>query len=366
MKKSQEYEFLIVGAGYAGAVCARQLADAGKKVLVVDKRSHIGGNAYDEKDKNGILIHPYGPHIFHTNSKKVFEYLSRFTNWRFYEHRVLAKVKGQFFPIPINRLTINKVFGLDLKEDEVEAFLDTKRIPKALVKTSEDVVLNSVGPELCEMFFRGYTRKQWDLDLSELSAGVAARIPTRTNDDDRYFNDTYQFMPVDGYTKMFERILDSSNIDVELNADFLADRAKWNYQKIIYTGPVDAFYDHCYGKLPYRSLSFEHEHQSDVESLQTVGTVNYPNEEKFTRITEFKHLTGQKTSGTSIVREYSKAEGDPYYPVPNPNNESLYKKYQERADAEENVLFVGRLAQYRYYNMDQVVASALTLSEKLI
>lgn len=362
----KKYDFLIVGAGYAGAVCARQLADSGKKVLVVDKRPHIGGNAYDEKDANGVLIHPYGPHIFHTNSKKVFEYLSRFTDWRFYEHRVLAKVKGQFFPIPINRLTINKVFGLDLKEDEVEAFLDTKRIPKDSVKTSEDVVLNSVGPELCEMFFRGYTRKQWDLDLSELSAGVAARIPTRTNDDDRYFTDTYQFMPVDGYTKMFERILDSSNIEVELNTDFLADREKWNYEKIIYTGPVDAFYGHCYGKLPYRSLSFEHEYQSNVELLQIVGTVNYPNDEKFTRITEFKHLTGQKISGTSIVREYSKAEGDPYYPVPNPNNESLYKRYQGKADAEENIFFVGRLAQYRYYNMDQVVASALTLSEKLI
>ncbi len=362
----KKYDFLIVGAGYAGAVCARQLADAGKKVLVVDKRNHIAGNAYDEKDKNGVLIHPYGPHIFHTNSKKVFEYLSRFTDWRFYEHRVLARVKGQFFPIPINRLTINKVFGMDLKEDEVEVFLDAKRVPKAAVKTSEDVVLNSVGPELCEMFFRGYTRKQWDLDLSELSAGVAARIPTRTNDDDRYFTDTYQFMPLDGYTKMFERILDSSNIDLELNTDFLADRARWNYRKIIYTGPVDAFYNYCYGKLPYRSLSFEHEHQPGIESLQTVGTVNYPNEEKFTRITEFKHLTGQKVSGTSIVREYSKAEGDPYYPVPNPNNESLYKKYQEKADVEENVLFVGRLAQYRYYNMDQVVASALTLSEKLV
>lgn len=362
----KNYDYLIVGAGYAGAVCARQLADAGKKVLVVDKRSHIGGNAYDEKDANGVLIHPYGPHIFHTNSKKVFEYLSRFTAWRFYEHRVLAKVNDQYYPIPINRLTINQVFGLNLKEEEVEPFLDTKRIPKESVKTSEDVVLNSVGPELCEMFFRGYTKKQWDLDLSELSAGVAARIPTRKNDDDRYFADTYQFMPADGYSAMFKRILDSSNIDVELNVDFLANRDQWSYSKLIYTGPVDAFYDSCYGQLPYRSLSFEHQHLSDVECLQAVGTVNYPNEEKFTRITEFKHLTGQKVSGTSIVREYSKAVGDPYYPVPNPNNEALYKKYQERADCEPNVFFVGRLAQYRYYNMDQVVASALSLSEKLI
>lgn len=363
---TKKYDFLIVGAGYAGAVAARQLADAGKKVLVLDKRQHIGGNAYDEKDANGVLIHPYGPHIFHTNSKKVFEYLSRFTDWRFYEHRVLANVSGQYYPIPINRLTINKVFNLDLKEDEVEAFLDTKRIPKESVKTSEDVVLNSVGPELCDMFFRGYTKKQWDLDLSELSAGVAARIPTRTNDDDRYFTDTYQFMPVDGYTAMFKKIFDASNIDIELNVDFLADRAKWDYDKVIYTGPVDAFYDYCYGKLPYRSLSFEHQHLPTVESMQAVGTVNYPKEEKFTRITEFKHLTGQKVSGTSIVREYSKAEGDPYYPVPNPNNEALYKKYQEKADAESDVYFVGRLAQYRYYNMDQVVASALSLVEKLI
>ncbi len=362
----KNYDYLIVGAGYAGAVCARQLADAGKKVLVLDKRSHIGGNAYDEKDSHGVLIHPYGPHIFHTNSKKVFEYLSRFTAWRFYEHRVLAKVNNHYYPVPINRLTINQVFGLNLKEEEVEPFLDTKRIPKESVKTSEDVVLNSVGPELCEMFFRGYTKKQWDLDLSELSAGVAARIPTRKNDDDRYFSDTYQFMPADGYSAMFERILDSSNVEVELNVDFLANRNQWSYSKLIYTGPVDAFYDSCYGQLPYRSLSFEHQHLSDVECLQPVGTVNYPNEEKFTRITEFKHLTGQKFSGTSIVREYSKAVGDPYYPVPNPNNEALYKKYQERADCEPNVYFVGRLAQYRYYNMDQVVASALSLSEKLI
>ncbi len=362
----KKYDFLIVGAGYAGAICARQLADAGRQVLVLDKRSHVAGNAYDEKDEHGVLIHPYGPHIFHTNSKKVFEYLSRFTDWRFYEHRVLANVKGEYYPIPINRLTVNKVFGVDLKEDQVAAFLDGKRIPKDSIKTSEDVVLNSVGPELCEMFFRGYTRKQWDLDLSELSAGVAARIPTRTNDDDRYFADTYQLMPVDGYTAMFERILDSSKIDVELTVDYLANRAKWTYDKVIYTGPIDAFYEYCYGKLPYRSLRFEHQYLNDVDLLQTVGTVNYPNEEAFTRITEFKHLTGQKVAGTSIVREYSQAEGDPYYPVPNPANESLYKKYQEKADAESNVHFVGRLAQYRYYNMDQVVASALSLTEKLI
>ncbi len=367
MKSSTfKHDYVIVGAGYAGAVCARQLADAGKKVLVLDRRSHIAGNAYDEKDEHGILIHPYGPHIFHTNSKKVFEYLSRFTDWRFYEHRVLARVKGEYYPIPINRLTINKVFGVNLKEEEVELFLDGKRVPKGSIKTSEDVVLNSVGPELCEMFFRGYTKKQWDLDLSQLSAGVAARIPTRTNDDDRYFADTYQLMPVDGYTAMFERMLDSPNIEIQLNVDYLANREKWHCEKVIYTGPVDAFYGCCYGRLPYRSLRFEHQHLNNVDFLQTVGTVNYPNEEAFTRVTEFKHLTGQKVAGTSIVKEYSQADGDPYYPVPNPANEALYKKYQEKADAESNVYFVGRLAQYRYYNMDQVVASALSLVEKLI
>lgn len=221
---TKEYDYLIVGAGYAGAVCARQLADHGNKVLVVDKRSHIGGNAYDEKDSHGVLIHPYGPHIFHTNSKKIFDYLSQFTDWRFYEHRVLANIKDEYYPIPINRTTINKVFGIDLKEDQVESFLDSKRVPKEPIKTSEDVVLNSVGHELCELFFRGYTKKQWDLDLSELSAGVAARIPTRVNDDDRYFTDVYQFMPADGYTAMFEKILNSENIDLELGVDFLKDK----------------------------------------------------------------------------------------------------------------------------------------------
>jgi UDP-galactopyranose mutase len=360
-----KYDFLIVGAGYAGAVAARGLADAGHKVLVVDKRNHIGGNAFDTLDENGVLIHPYGPHIFHTNSRKIFEYLSRFTEWRFYEHRVLAKEKDAYYPIPINRLTINKVFNLNLSEEEVEGFLDTKRVKKTEIKTSEDVVLNSVGHELCEMFFRGYTRKQWDLDLSELAAGVAARIPTRTNDDDRYFSDTFQIMPSRGYTAMFERILDSKNIEVRLSFDYLLNRKEINFDKLIFTGPIDAYYENCFGKLPYRSLRFEHEH-FDVDQFQSVGTVNYPNEQDFTRITEFKHITGQVVSGTSIVKEYSQSSGDPYYPVPNPINESLYQKYLAKAELEKNVYFVGRLAQYRYYNMDQVVGSSLALVNKIL
>jgi UDP-galactopyranose mutase len=359
------YDFLIVGAGFAGAVAARKLADLGNKVMLVDKRSHIGGNAYDCVDSHGVLIHPYGPHIFHTNSKKIIEFLSGFTNWRFYEHRVLAKVRSELYSIPINRQTINKFFKVDLTEDQVESFLEEKRVLRSPIKTSEDVVLNSVGNELCEAFFRGYTRKQWNLDLSELSAGVAARIPTRTNDDDRYFSDTYQMMPANGYTAMFEKMLSSENIEIKLNFDFLANRTQYEFDQLIYTGPIDAFYDYSLGRLPYRSLRFEHEYLS-VNNFQSVGTVNYPLDEAFTRITEFKHLTGQNVSGTSIVREYSQSEGDPYYPVPNPVNEDLYQQYSLKADGEKNVFFVGRLAQYRYYNMDQVVASSLTLVDKIL
>jgi UDP-galactopyranose mutase len=360
------FDFLIVGAGYAGAVCARELADAGYTILLIDKRDHIAGNAFDKRDEHGILIHPYGPHIFHTNSKRVFAWLSRFTDWRFYEHRVLANVGGDLYPIPINRTTINKVFGLNLAEDEVESFLEKKRTVLSSIKTSEDVVLSSVGSELCDLFFRGYTKKQWDLDLSELSAGVAARIPTRTNDDDRYFGDSYQFMPSEGYTAMFERILNSDRITVRTGLDFFESDLRKHAKKVIYTGPIDRFYDYCFGKLPYRSLVFRHEHLSQSDQFQSVGTVNYPNHEEFTRITEFKKLTGQVATGTSIVREYPTWEGDPYYPVPNPSNEQLFKKYEEKADKEESVYFIGRLAQYRYYNMDQVVGAALSLSEKLI
>jgi len=359
-----KYDYLIVGGGFAGAVCARILADSGKQVMVVDKRSHIGGNAYDYYDDHGVLIHPYGPHIFHTNSKKVIEFLSKYTNWKFYEHRVLASVKGELYPIPINKITINKFFNLNLSEDEVENFLDSKRESKEVINTSEDVVLSSVGSELCEIFFRGYTKKQWGLDLSQLSAGVAARIPTRKNEDDRYFSDTYQFMPASGYGEMFKKMLDSESIKVKLNYDFLADREAIQFKRLIYTGPIDEFYNRKYGKLPYRSLTFVHEHLP-LDQFQVVGTVNYPNEYEFTRITEFKHLTGQKVSGTSIVREYPTAEGDPYYPIPNPENEMLFRKYQSLTESEKDVFFVGRLAQYRYYNMDQVVAAAIHLCEKL-
>lgn len=352
-------DIVVVGAGFAGAVSARVLAEAGKHVIVMDKRAHIGGNAYDVYDKNGVLIHPYGPHIFHTNAKRIVEWLSQFTNWRFYEHRVLASVEGQLLPIPINRTTLNLLYKQDLDEAAAEAWLERVREPRDPIRTSEDVVLNSVGRDLCDKFFRGYTRKQWGLDLSELSAGVAARIPTRTNDDDRYFTDTYQLMPADGYTAMFNRMLDHPNITVQLETDYFALRDSIQAKHTVYTGPIDAFFDYRFGKLPYRSLRFEHQHLADQDQIQAVGTVNFPNDHAYTRITEFKHLTGQKHPGTSVVREYPQAEGDPYYPIPRPENEELFKRYLSLADERDDVTFVGRLAQYRYYNMDQVVAAAL-------
>ena len=359
------YDYLIVGAGFAGSVCARQLAQLGKKVLLIDKRPHIGGNAYDVYDKGGVLTHPYGPHIFHTNSKRVFEFLSGFTEWRFYEHKVLAQIGDMQVPIPINRTTLNKLYNLELNEVDAANFLERAREPRDELKTSEDVVLNSVGSDLCDKFFRGYTRKQWGLDLSQLSAGVAARIPTRTNDDDRYFSDTLQFMPAQGYTKMFERMLNHPSIEVRVGVDLNEIKNTEKFDQLIYTGPIDAFYGYCFGQLPYRSLSFEHQYLPDVSNFQSVGTINFPNDHAYTRTTEFKHLTGQKHSGTSIVREYPQAEGDPYYPIPRPENEALFKQYQALAEKEQKVIFVGRLAQYRYYNMDQVVAAALSCIESI-
>jgi UDP-galactopyranose mutase len=360
---------LIVGAGFAGASCARELADAGERVLVIDRRPHVGGNAYDRRDAHGVLVHEYGPHIFHTQSERVFAFLSRFTEWRPYEHRVLAVPdarNARAYPLPINRATINALYGLDLDEAGVAAFLERVREPREALRTSEDVVLNSVGRHLCETFFRGYTKKQWGLDLGELAAGVAARIPTRTNDDDRYFTDRHQAMPAAGYARLFERLLDHPSIEVRTGVDFARVADAVDRRVTVFTGPIDEYYGHCYGRLPYRSLRFEHEHLPDIERFQPVGTVNYPNDFAFTRITEFKHLTGQQHAGTSIVREYPCAAGDPYYPIPNPAHQALYERYARLAERESHVFFVGRLAQYRYYNMDQAVAAALALARRLI
>jgi UDP-galactopyranose mutase len=358
------FDYLIVGAGFAGSVLAERLASSGKKVIIIDKRSHIGGNAYDHYNDDGILVHKYGPHIFHTNSRDVFEYLSRFTEWRQYEHRVLASVDGQLVPIPINLDTINKLYGLNLSSLEVEKFFASVAEPREQIRTSEDVIISKVGRELYEKFFRNYTRKQWDYDPAELDASVTARVPTRTNRDDRYFTDTYQAMPLGGYTRMFENMLDYPNIKILLNTDYREALQFIPHKEVIYTGPVDEYFDYCYGKLPYRSLQFKHQ-TINAETYQPAPVVNYPNEHLYTRITEFKYLTGQEHPKTSIVYEYPRAAGDPYYPVPRPENAELYKKYQELANATKGVHFVGRLATYKYYNMDQVVAQALTLYAKI-
>jgi UDP-galactopyranose mutase len=360
------FDYLIVGAGFAGSVLAERLAtQENKKVLIIDKREHIGGNAYDYYNNDGILIHKYGPHIFHTNSKEVFEYLGQFTPWRPYEHRVLASVDGQLVPIPINLNTINSLYGLNLCSADVENFFAERAEKIDRVKTSEDVVVGKVGRELYEKFFRGYTRKMWDLDPSELDSSVTARVPTRTNRDDRYFTDTYQAMPLYGYTYMFQNMLSHKNIKVMLNTDYKEIIDIIPFKNLIFTGPVDEYFNYCYGKLPYRSLEFKFE-TIDKEVFQPTGTVNYPNEQLYTRITDFKYLTGQVHPKTAVVYEFPKAEGDPYYPVPRPENAELYKKYQQLASTIKNTYFVGRLATYKYYNMDQVVAQALTTYKKII
>ncbi|ONF95104.1 UDP-galactopyranose mutase precursor [Sphingomonas jeddahensis] len=361
------HDVMVVGAGFAGAVMARQLAEAGFKVLVVDRRPHVAGNAYDRRDDAGLLIHQYGPHIFHTNSDDVFGYLSRFTQWRPYEHRVLADVRGQLVPMPINRTTLNMLYDAGLEsDDDVEAFLAARAEPVEPIRTSADVVVSRVGRELYETFFRGYTRKQWGLDPSELDKAVTARVPTRTDTDDRYFTDKHQAMPADGYTRMFEAMLDHPSIELLLGVDYSQARDAYPHDHLVFTGPIDEYFGHRFGKLPYRSLQFRHE-TLEQEWLQPVAVVNYPDEAvPYTRITEYKHLTGDSAPATSLTYEYPSAEGDPYYPIPREENQALFKRYEALAIAERDVTFVGRLATYRYYNMDQVVGQALATARRLI
>lgn len=359
------FDYLIVGAGFAGAVLAERLARGdGKRVLLCDKRPHIGGNAYDHHDAAGVLVHKYGPHIFHTGSREVFDYLSRFTEWREYQHRVMASVDGQLVPLPINLDTVNQLYGLDLTSFQVEEFFRQKAEKREPVRTSEDVILNKVGRELYEKFFKHYTRKQWGLDPSELDASVTARVPVRTNRDARYFTDAYQAMPLHGYTRMFERMLDHPNIKVLLNTDYKEIQNEIDCEEMIYTGPIDAFFDYRCGKLPYRSLDLRFE-TFDRPVYQPAAVINYPNDNPYTRVTEFKYLTGQQHHKTTVVYEYPRSDGDPYYPVPRPENGEIYRKYEALAQATQRVHFAGRLATYRYYNMDQVVAQALTLHSRI-
>ncbi len=365
--RKRHFDYLIVGAGFAGSVLAERLAaGSGKRVLLIDRRPHVAGNAFDVHDDAGVLVHQYGPHIFHTNSDEIVRHLSRFTGWRTYEHRVLASVDDKLVPIPINRTTLNALYGLDLTTDEqAAAFLASRAEPVDRIRTSEDVVVSAVGRELYAKFFQGYTRKQWGVDPSQLDKSVTSRVPTRTNTDDRYFNDSFQAMPRLGFTRMFENMLDHDNITILTETEYADVKDDVLYDRLVFTGPVDEFFDHRYGPLPYRSLRFVHE-THDVEQYQQVAVVNYPSPDTpYTRISEYKHLTGQKHSKTSITFEHPSAEGDPYYPIPRAENQELYKKYEALALARPDVSFVGRLATYRYYNMDQVVGQALATYRKL-
>jgi UDP-galactopyranose mutase len=359
------FDWLIVGAGFAGSVLAERIAnDRGERVLIIDRRDHVGGNAFDFYNEDGLLVHRYGPHIFHTNAQRIFSYLSRFTEWRPYEHRVLADINGQPLPIPINLDTVNKLYGLALTSDELEAFFQARAEAVDPIRTSEDVVVSRVGRDLYEKFFRGYTRKQWGLDPSQLDKAVTSRVPVRTNRDDRYFTDRFQAMPKHGYTAMFRRMLQHRKIQVLLQADYREVRAVIPHRRVIFTGPIDQYFSYRFGRLPYRSLRFEHMTKRQSQ-FQPVGVVNYPLDRDYTRITEYKYLTGQHHPWTALTYEYPTDNGDPYYPVPRAENQALYKQYEGLARAVDDVWFVGRLATYRYYNMDQVVGQALATFEEI-
>lgn len=356
---------MIVGAGFAGSVLAERLASQrGERVLVVDRRHHIAGNAHDRYNDDGLLIHDYGPHIFHTNSDAILAYLSQFTTWRPYEHRVVGRVDGMLVPIPINLDTINTLYGLDLTSAELTAWFAERAEKVEVISTSEDVVVSVVGRELYEKFYQGYTRKQWGLDPSQLDKSITARVPIRTNRDDRYFTDTHQCMPQHGYTRMFERMLDHPNIAVMLGTDYRDIAAATPHKRLIYTGRIDEYFDFRFGKLPYRSLRFDHETLDQEWALPT-GTTNYPQTEDFTRISEYKHMTGQVHPKTAITREFPVAEGDPYYPILHPESAAMFKRYEALATATPNVWFVGRLATFRYYNMDQVTGQALATFRRI-
>jgi len=380
---SWNFDVVIVGAGFSGlTVAERVIAEQGKSCLIIEKRSHLGGNAYDFYDDHGVLIHKYGPHYFRTNSGKVREYLSQFTAWHPVDYKILSFTDGQFWNFPINLNTFEQFIGRPSTTEAMEDWIEAHRVKIETPANSEEVIISQVGWELYEKFFKGYTIKQWQREPRDLDASVCGRIPIRTNRDDRYLREEFQALPAAGYTRLFEKMVDAcgAKLKIVLNSDFREVLPHISYKHLVYTGPIDEYFDCCFGPLPYRSLRFERESFTSQtlqgrEGItgkkgfwQPAMQVNYPNTESYTRIVEIKHATGQTCENTTIVKEYPENFGpgkEPYYPIPASDAAAIYSKYKEKAAFEKNVSFIGRLATYRYYNMDQVVGMALKEAEKL-
>ncbi len=371
-----KYDVIIVGAGISGCTLAERYAtQLQKKVLIIEKRDHIGGNCYDFINNDGILVSKYGAHLFHTQYEDVWRYVNLFSEWYPYEHKVLASVDGKLVPVPVNITTVNMLLGLNLKnEEEMDQWLLENQVKINNPQNGEEAAMARVGKVLYEKIFKNYTKKQWDRYPAELDASVLNRIPVRNNFDDRYFTDKYQALPKNGYTKIFEKMLDHPNIEVMLNTDYFALRdSLFGYEKLFYTGPIDQFFDFKFSigaELEYRSLNFVWE-THNTEYFQENSVINYPNEHEYTRIVEYKYFTKQKHPKTTISKEYSapyiRGENEPYYPIPNPRNQEIYAKYQQAAEdlEQKGIYFVGRLANYKYFNMDQAFKNALDLFHTL-